>query len=73
MRRYHLDNLRATVLLCVDASGAVTASTVTRPSDCDEYNQQLISAVRQWRYRPYVIDGKPAAVCSTVGFMYANQ
>jgi TonB family protein len=73
MRRYHLDILKGTVRLCVDAHGQVTALKMTSPSDCDEYNLQLIRAVRRWRYQPYIVDGRAAPVCSTVEFMYANH
>jgi TonB family protein len=73
MRRYQLDILKGTVRLCVDARGQVIASMMTSPSDCDEYNRQVLRAVREWRYRPYLIDGGATAVCSTVEFMYANH
>jgi hypothetical protein len=73
MHRYHLDGLQGTVALCVDERGLVSASTMNRPSDCDEYNQQLLHAVRDWHYRPYLVDGRATAVCSTVEFMYANH
>jgi CHAT domain len=73
MQRYHLDGLQGTVALCVDERGLVSASTMNHPSDCDEYNQQLLYAVRGWRYRPYLVDGRATAVCSTVEFMYANH
>ncbi|HSS02284.1 MAG TPA: CHAT domain-containing protein [Kofleriaceae bacterium] len=73
MRRYHLDILKGTVRLCVDARGRVTAAMLTSQSDCEEYNDQLVRAVQRWRYRPYLVDGRATAVCSTVEFMYANH
>jgi hypothetical protein len=73
MGRYHLDVLKGTVRLCVDTGGAVTALMMTRPSDCEAYNQQLTDAVRGWRFRPYMVDNRPAAVCSAIEFVYANH
>ena len=73
MQRYHLDGLQGTVGLCVDERGRVSGATMNHQSDCEEYNQQLLHAVRTWRYRPYFVDGRAKMVCSTVEFMYASH
>jgi hypothetical protein len=29
--------------------------------------------MRQWAYRPYLINGKPVPVCTAVTFIYSQQ
>jgi hypothetical protein len=38
-----------------------------------EYDQALSAAMHAWRYRPYIIDGQPTAVCGVVSFIYTMK
>ena len=39
----------------------------------DEYDRKLIAAVRDWRFRPYAVNGQTYAVCSTAEFLYVPR
>jgi TonB family protein len=56
----------------VNAEGAVTQVKVV--SGPEVLSRAAIDAVRWWRYEPYLVDGQPAAVETTVsvGFRLAN-
>jgi TonB family protein len=73
MIRNHVNSLRAVVKLCVDTTGLVTDSTMVERSGYTEYDSKLVEVVREWRYRPYLINSTPAPVCSTVEFIYLPQ
>ena len=73
MIRDHVSSLRAVVKLCVDTTGLVTDSTMVERSGYTEYDSKLVELIREWRYRPYLINGTPAPVCSTVEFIYMPQ
>jgi hypothetical protein len=58
--------------LCVDEQGSVASVTQLRSTEFPIYDEALEAAMRAWRYRPVVIQGKPAKVCSAVTFIYAQ-
>ncbi len=45
----------------VDASGTPTGVSIARRSGSRELDRAALQAVRQWRFRPAIRDGKPAA------------
>lgn len=49
----------------VNADGSVGLATVVRHSD-PEFDESALEAVRQWRYEPAVLKGKPAPVYLTI-------
>jgi protein TonB len=66
-----VSSVTGTVRLCVDATGSVTESTLTRSTGYDDYDKELVAAVRGWRYQPYVSNGLAFPVCSTATFAYS--
>jgi hypothetical protein len=37
------------------------------------YDATLLSAVRDWRYQPYLVNGTPVPACSIVTFHYTMK
>ncbi|HEU0034600.1 MAG TPA: hypothetical protein VFQ53_28445 [Kofleriaceae bacterium] len=60
----------ASFKLCIDVAGAVTRVETIKTSSFETYDRTLIRAMRQWKYRPYQIDGKVVPVCTAVTFVY---
>jgi TonB family protein len=51
----------------LDTSGAVKAVHRVRPVTGDAaLDEAVTKAVKQWRYEPYLVDGKPTEVCVAV-------
>jgi hypothetical protein len=48
------------VKMCIDESGRVTSVTSKTSADV---LAQLQRGLSSWRYKPYLRDGKPSAVC----------
>lgn len=59
--------------MCLNSHGNVASTNVLRSSGYPMYDQKILSTVRQWRYQPFLIDGKAVAVCSAVTFVYRQQ
>jgi protein TonB len=58
------------VKLCISDAGAVTSSQLLKSTGFADYDRRLVRGVRRWRYKPYRVGGKPAAVCTSVRFVY---
>ncbi len=50
---------------CVDETGHVTSASVLRSTQIEPYDQKVLRVIKEeWTFRPIVIDGSPAPVCS---------
>ncbi len=63
---------KATVIvkLCLNASGAPTSIDFARRSGYAEADANIEQQMREWRYRPYTVNGAPIPVCTAVVFNY---
>jgi periplasmic protein TonB len=51
--------------ILISKAGTIEKAEVMRSTD-PVFNQASIDAVRQWRYRPFLLNGEPVEVDSTV-------
>jgi len=56
--------------LCVDARGAVSSVSSLKSTGFVDYDTKIFRELRQWGYRPYLVNGKPTAVCTSITFIY---
>ncbi len=63
----------ALILMCLDKRGDVSKTKVMRSSGYPEYDAKLRSSMRSWRYEPYRANGKPAAICAPLTFVYQQE
>jgi serine/threonine protein kinase/outer membrane biosynthesis protein TonB len=49
------------VKMCIDDAGKVTSAKIVKTSP--DMPSDLVGALQQWRYKPYLKDGKPQPVC----------
>ena len=59
--------------LCLDTTGAPTAVTQLKSSGYPAYDHAIQTAMRAWRYRPYLVMSKPAPVCTAVTFIFSQK
>jgi tetratricopeptide (TPR) repeat protein len=65
--------LVASLKLCVSDTGAIQSVTLLKPTGFAAYDAKLQDQIKTWRYRPFLVDGKPAAVCTAVTFVYSQR
>jgi TonB family protein len=70
MMRDDVRRVTGTVKLCVSVDGGVTSAAMLISTRYSAYDAMLLSAVRAWRYRPYMVGDTPVPACSTVTFIY---
>ncbi|HET6612595.1 MAG TPA: energy transducer TonB [Kofleriaceae bacterium] len=61
------------VKMCLSAGGTVTSLQLLKSSGFPGYDRQIKSAMRQWRYRPFRVNGKAVPVCTPVTFQYRQN
>jgi periplasmic protein TonB len=64
---------RGAVRLCINTSGSVESATVARSTHFEAYDAKLERETRQWRYRPFLVDGVPTPVCTLITFIYRQR
>jgi TonB family protein len=66
MQRDENKKASAVIKVCIGTEGAVTHASVMKSSGYPAYDNSLVTAVRGWRYRAYVVDGRAVPACSAV-------
>ncbi len=68
-----ISRIMASFKVCIDETGLVSSVTLLRPSVSKSYNQKLAREIAKWQYRPFLVDGQPAPVCTAVTFIYTQN
>lgn len=58
------------VKMCVNGRGTVKSLKMLKSTGYPTYDAKIKSKMRLWKYRPFMVNGKPAPVCSSVTFIY---
>jgi hypothetical protein len=68
------DRIIASINLCLDEKGVVDRLALLKSSGFPAYDMRILGTIKNtWRYKPYVADGKPVAVCTQVTFIYSQK
>jgi hypothetical protein len=73
MLRNSIAKVVASFKLCVKDTGEVKSVAQLKSSGFPAYDQKLIAGIKTWEYTPFVLNGKPAPVCTAVTFIYTQQ
>jgi len=68
------DRLIATYKVCITVDGAIGAVSQLASTGFPAYDAKILNTIRgKWRYRPFIVNGKAAAVCTAVRFIYSQK
>ena len=65
--------LVASYKLSLDIDGNIDTISRLKSSTFPGYDAKIEREMHDWRYRPFLVDGVPAAVCTAVTFIYAQE
>jgi protein TonB len=65
--------ISGTVVVQVTVSKEGKVTGIRAVSGPEELRPATVQAVEAWRFRPYLIDGAPADVVTTLGFLFREQ
>lgn len=57
---------------CIDETGRVAKVVMLRSSGLPGYDRKIVAAIKRWVYRPFLDEGRPIGVCSSVHFIYSQ-
>ena len=64
----------ASFKICLSATGSVNSVTKLKSSGFDAYDAKLQREMKStWKYRPFMVNGKAAPVCTAVTFIYSQK
>jgi serine/threonine protein kinase len=68
------DKVFSSYKVCVGADGNISTVSLLRTSGYAAYDDKIQSTIRrEWRYRPFVVNGKAVAVCTAIRFAYSQK
>jgi serine/threonine protein kinase len=68
------DTVMSLLKVCVAPDGRVHTVTQLRATGFPAYDTKIQDTIRRdWRYRPYLVDGKPVPVCTAFKFVYSQK
>ena len=74
IQRSGKDKLVGSFKLCITAEGNINTVNQLKSTGFAAYDSKIVNTIRgEWRYRPFVVNGKPAAVCTAVTFIYSQK
>lgn len=60
--------------LCLTVTGAISSITMLKSTGFPAYDNKIQSKMRsEWRYKPYMVNGKAVPVCTAVTFIYSQK
>ena len=65
--------IQGTVVLSVVISDSGNVENIRVVSGPNELQQSAIDAVRQWKYKPYLLNGDPIEVKTTINIIYSLE
>ncbi|HTR54438.1 MAG TPA: hypothetical protein VMJ10_27285 [Kofleriaceae bacterium] len=65
--------LRGSFKYCLDESGHVMQVTTIQSTQAVNYDAKIARAMKEWAFRPVIVDGKAVAVCSAAVFLFSAR
>jgi TonB family protein len=63
---------RLVVQMCISAEGRVDSATLKKGAAA-ELDAQVLTDMREWRYRPRIVHGRPSAFCYKIRVSYVVE
>jgi protein TonB len=68
------DRLIGSYKVCISTEGNIAQVNQLKSTGFTSYDQKIVSTIRgEWRYRPFMVNGKAAPVCTAVTFIYSQK
>lgn len=74
IQRSGKDRLIGSFKLCLTNGGVVSSVKMLKSTGFPAYDNKILGKMRnEWRYKPYLVNGKAVPVCTAVTFIYTQK
>jgi len=74
IQRSGKDRIIGSFKLCLTVTGAISSITMLKSTGFPAYDNKIQRKMRsEWRYKPYMVNGKAVPVCTAVTFIYSQK
>jgi hypothetical protein len=74
IQRSGKDRVIGSFKLCLTVGGEISSVTMLKSTAFPAYDGKIQSKMRgEWRYKPYMVNGKAVPVCTAVTFIYSQK
>jgi protein TonB len=74
IQRSGKDRLIGSFKLCLTNTGTIASVTQLKSTGFPAYDNKILTKMRnEWRYKPYLVNGKAVPVCTAVTFIYSQK
>ncbi|HMG56454.1 MAG TPA: energy transducer TonB, partial [Kofleriaceae bacterium] len=72
--RSGVETIAGSFKICLTPEGTINTVTLLKSTGFPAYDGKIQQTIRRsWRYRPFMVNGKPAQVCTAVRFVYQQR
>jgi serine/threonine protein kinase len=72
--RAGVESINGSFKLCVAPDGTINTVSLLKSTGFVAYDTKIQNVIRRsWRYKPFIVNGKPAPVCTAVRFVYQQR
>ena len=72
--RAGITSISGSFKICLTAEGTINTVSLLKSTGFAAYDAKIQETIRRsWRYRPFMVNGKPAQVCTAVRFVYQQK
>ncbi len=73
IQRSGKDKIVGSYKLCITVDGSISSINQLKSTGFAAYDSKIQSEMRNWRYKPYLVNGKAVPVCTAVTFIYSQK
>jgi hypothetical protein len=74
IQRSGKDRVIGSFKLCLTVDGGISNVNMLKSTGFPAYDSKITTKMRgEWRYKPYMVNGKAVPVCTAVTFIYSQK
>ncbi len=67
------DRILGSFKLCLTTDGNISSVSQLKSTGFGAYDQKILGEMHNWRYKPYMVNGRAVPVCTAVTFVYSQK
>ena len=73
IRASHVSTVTGRFRVCIDDTGHIESVVTLQSTGFAGYDRDVLGATKAWVYKPFLVDGQPMPVCTTLTYIYSQR